>query len=68
VVVCTGLTIKGSYNGSRIAYEEALELMREGVLTPKVQTRSIEQLPEVLKDLDDGKIKGRMVLLPDWKR
>jgi propanol-preferring alcohol dehydrogenase len=68
VVVCTGLVIKGSYNGSRVAYEEALELMRQGVLTPRVQTGSIEQLPEVLKDLDDGKIKGRMILLPDWKR
>ena len=68
VVVCTGLVIKGSYNGSRVAYEEALELMRKGVLTPRIQTGSIEQLPEVLKDLDDGKIKGRMVLLPDWKR
>jgi propanol-preferring alcohol dehydrogenase len=62
------LTIKGSYNGSRVAYEEALDLMSKGILTPQVQTGSIEQLPEVLKDLDAGKIKGRMVLLPDWKR
>jgi len=67
VIVCTGLSIKGSYNGSRTAYEEALDLMSKGVLTPKIQTGSIEQLPEVLKDLDDGKINGRMVLLPDWK-
>ena len=68
VTVCNGLTIKGSYNGSRIAYEEALDLMSRGILTPKIHTGSIEQLPEVLKDLDDGKIHGRIVLLPDWKR
>lgn len=67
VVVCTGLTIKGSYNGSRVAYEEALDLMSKDVLTPKVQTGSIESLPGVLKDLDDGLVQGRMVLLPDWK-
>jgi propanol-preferring alcohol dehydrogenase len=66
--VCNGLTIKGSYNGSRQAYEECLDLMGKGVLKPKVQTGSIETLPGVLKDLDDGKIEGRMILLPDWKR
>lgn len=65
--VCTGLTIKGSYNGSRQAYKECLDLMGKGILTPKVQTGSIEGLPGVLKDLDDGKVQGRMVLLPDWK-
>jgi propanol-preferring alcohol dehydrogenase len=68
MTVCNGLTIKGSYNGSRQAYRECLELMEKGVLKPKVQTGSIEKLPGVLKDLDDGKIDGRMVLLPDWKR
>jgi propanol-preferring alcohol dehydrogenase len=66
--VCNGLTIKGSYNGSRQAYEECLDLMGKAVLKPKVQTDSIETLPGVLKDLDDGKIEGRMILLPDWKR
>jgi propanol-preferring alcohol dehydrogenase len=68
MMVCNALNIKGSYNGSRVAYEEALDLMSKGILTPRVQTGSIEQLPEVLKDLDEGKIRGRMVLLPDWKR
>lgn len=68
VVVPAGLTIKGSYNGSAQAYKECLELMDRGVLVPKVQTDSIEDLPQVLQRLDDGKIQGRMVLLPDWKK
>lgn len=68
VVVPAGLTIKGSYNGSVQAYKECLELMEKGVLVPKVQTGSIEDLPQVLKQLDEGQIQGRMVLLPDWKR
>ncbi|KAM0717107.1 hypothetical protein Q7P37_006959 [Cladosporium fusiforme] len=68
VVVPAGLTIKGSYNGSVQAYKECLELLEKGVLVPKVQTGKIEDLPQALTDLDEGKIQGRMVLLPDWKK
>lgn len=68
VFVPAGLTIKASYNGSVQAYKECLELMEKGILVPKMQTGSIEDLPQVLKQLDEGKINGRMVLLPEWKR
>lgn len=67
VVVGRALTIQGSYSGSIPAFHECLELMAKGVLRPSIETGSIEDLPKVLKDLDDGKIKSRMVLLPDWK-
>ena len=66
VTVVNALTIKGSYNGSAEAYRECLDLMGKGVLTPEVQTGSIEDLPDVLRRLDGGEIQGRMVLLPDW--
>lgn len=66
-LVTQALVIKGSYNGSKQAYRECLDLMGKGVLKPKVHTGSIEELPDMLKRLDDGKIEGRMVLLPDWK-
>lgn len=67
VSVVSGLTIKGSYNGSGQAYRECLDLMARGVLTPEVQIGSVEDLPDVLQRLDDGDIQGRMVLMPDWR-
>ncbi|KAI7180787.1 40S ribosomal protein [Hortaea werneckii] len=60
-------TIKGNYNGSLESFAEVMELMGQGVLKPKLETGSIEDLPQVLKDLDNGKVRTRMVLLPDWK-
>ncbi|KAI6918723.1 40S ribosomal protein [Hortaea werneckii] len=60
-------TIKGNYNGSLESFAEVMELIGQGVLKPKLETGSIEDLPKVLKDLDDGKVRTRMVLLPDWK-
>ena len=68
VFVPNGLSIQASYSGSVQSYEECLDLMGKGILRPKIQTGSIEDLPQVLERLDEGKIQGRMVLLPDWKR
>ncbi|KAK4545755.1 hypothetical protein LTR36_002709 [Oleoguttula mirabilis] len=67
-VVMKAITIKGSYSGTIESFHECLELMAKGVVKPTIETGSIEDLPKVLKDLDEGKIKSRMVLLPDWKR
>jgi propanol-preferring alcohol dehydrogenase len=67
VSVVSGLTIKGSYNGSAQAYGECLDLMARGILTPEVQIGSVEDLPDVLRRLDEGGIQGRMVLMPDWR-
>lgn len=68
MMVVNALVIKGSFNGTPEMHREVLELMAQGVLKPAIQTGSINDLPRVLKDLDEGKIKNRMVLLPDWKR
>ncbi|KAK3661636.1 hypothetical protein LTR56_000124 [Elasticomyces elasticus] len=67
VSVMNALTIKCSYNGDRKSLVECLDLMAKGVLKPVVETKSVEELPQVLRDLDEGKVKSRMVLLPDWK-
>ncbi|KXT15933.1 hypothetical protein AC579_1457 [Pseudocercospora musae] len=61
------VTIKGSYNGSTEDLKSGLELLAQGIITPKITTGSIEDLPKTLKDLDEGKITGRRVLLPTWK-
>ncbi|KAK3068385.1 hypothetical protein LTR53_014099 [Teratosphaeriaceae sp. CCFEE 6253] len=68
LTVMKGLTIKGSYNGDRAALIECLNLMAKGVLKPNVEVRSVVDLPEVLHDLHAGKVKSRMVLLPDWEK
>lgn len=67
VSVLKAVTIKCSYNGTIEPLRECLNLMAKGVLKPVVETGSIRDLPKVVKDLDEGKIKNRMVLLPDWK-
>ncbi|KAK4496132.1 hypothetical protein PRZ48_012111 [Zasmidium cellare] len=61
------LTIKGSYNGEVDALKDCLELLSQGVIRPEIEKTSIENLPQVMEDLDNGKYQGRMVLTPDWK-
>jgi len=57
------LTLLCSYNGPRYELEEALKLMAQGIIKPRITTDGINTLPQVLKDLEDGKIRGRRVLL-----
>lgn len=68
VSVLKGVTVKMGYNGPMEAFGECLELMAKGVLKPVVETGSINSLPKVLEDLDEGRINNRMVLLPDWSK
>lgn len=65
-LVRNAITLKGSYGGSFESMEECLRLMDQGIIKPSVETGSVEDLPKVLTDLDEGKIKSRMVLLPTW--
>ncbi|KAK4610612.1 Alcohol dehydrogenase [Fulvia fulva] len=67
VSVLKAVTIKCHYNGDIKGLRECLELVGKGVLKPVVETGSIRDLPRVLKDLDEGRVRNRMVLLPDWK-
>ncbi|KXT08581.1 hypothetical protein AC579_2603 [Pseudocercospora musae] len=59
-------TIKGTFAGEIEGLKECLDLLAKGVIRPELSTASVNELPQVLKDLDYGKIKGRKVLLPDW--
>ncbi|PPJ54338.1 hypothetical protein CBER1_07129 [Cercospora berteroae] len=62
------LTIKGSFCGDMNGLNEVLQLLKEGVLKPETSTDSIDNMPQTLRDLDDGKIVGRRILLPDWSK
>ncbi|KAK4560632.1 hypothetical protein LTR86_005210 [Recurvomyces mirabilis] len=68
VTVLKGVTIKCHYNGSMEALRECMDLLAKGVIKPSVETGSMKTLPKVVKDLDEGKIKSRMVLVPDWTK
>jgi alcohol dehydrogenase, propanol-preferring len=61
-VVIKGLTIAGSLIGSRQDLGEAVELVRRGVVGPRVATRSIEQVVDAVRDVKRGAILGRMAL------
>jgi len=67
MMVANLLTIKGVYCGTVDGLRECLDLIAQGVIKPELSTASIEELPQLLRDLDEGKYLGRKVLLPDWK-
>lgn len=59
------LSIIFSYGGQLRDLEDVLDLISKGVIRPQVETGCLEDFPKVLKELCDGKIKGRMALLPE---
>lgn len=59
------LTIRGSYVGKLSEIHELIDLVRGGkVALVPVETRPLDQVTKALKDLDDGRIVGRVVLVP----
>ena len=57
------LSIIFSYGGQTRDLKEALDLIAQGVLNPMVADGKIEDFPRVLKDLEAGKVTGRISLL-----
>ena len=60
--VLNGIEVIGSLVGTRKDLEEAFQFGAEGKVVPIVQTRPIEDAPDVFKEMEEGKIQGRMVL------
>lgn len=56
------LSIIFSYGGQYDDLVEVLDLIAKGVIQPQVETKGLLELPQVLKDLCDGKIKDRVAL------
>lgn len=59
------LDIIFSYGGQTRDLKEALDLIAEGVLDPIVADGKLGEFPHVLKQLEAGKVKGRIALLFD---
>lgn len=60
--VLDGIEVIGSLVGTRKDLEEAFQFGAEGKVVPVVQTRALEEAPEIFKEMEEGKIQGRMVL------
>ena len=59
------MTIRGSYVGKLSEMHELIDLVRGGKVAPvPVETRPLDQVTKTLEDLDDGRIVGRVVLIP----
>ncbi|KAI1331496.1 GroES-like protein [Xylariaceae sp. FL0255] len=61
-IVIKGLHITGNLVGSLKECLEAVDLVRRGVVKPKIQVRPFEDLPKVYEELEKGDVSGRVVL------
>jgi propanol-preferring alcohol dehydrogenase len=60
--VLKGITIRGSYLGSRADLAAVFGLAREGVVRPQVQMHGLDEVPGLLEQLSAGKIAERAVI------
>ena len=60
--VLDGIEVIGSLVGTREDLREAFQFGAEGLVVPVVQTRTIEEAPEIFKEMEEGTIQGRMVI------
>lgn len=61
-IVIKGLHITGNLVGSLKECLEAVDLVRRGVVKPKISIRPFEDLPKIYDELEKGDVSGRMVL------
>ena len=60
--VLDGIEVIGSLDWTREDLREAFQFGAEGLVVPVVQTRTIEEAPEIFKEMEEGTIQGRMVI------
>jgi len=61
-IVLKGLTIRGSIVGTRQDMVEALDFYARGLIHPRISTRPLEDINDVLDELAAGRIDGRVVV------
>ncbi|KAK5046775.1 hypothetical protein LTR84_007128 [Exophiala bonariae] len=64
-IVRRQLNIVGSYGGTISNITACLELIKDGALVPQIKKGNMQDFPTILDDLHNGRIQGRMVMLPD---
>ncbi|WP_151698181.1 zinc-binding dehydrogenase, partial [Weizmannia acidilactici] len=60
--VLNGVSVKGSIVGTRKDLQEALEFAAQGKVRTKIEVQPLDNINEVFKRMEDGKINGRVVL------
>ena len=60
------LNIIFSYGGRMEELVKVLDLISKGHIQPQVELGKLQDMPTVLKNLWDGKIKDRVALVPDF--
>jgi alcohol dehydrogenase, propanol-preferring len=61
-LVIKGITIQGSYLGSADDLQQVFALAEQGTVKPKVSTHALDEAPELLSQLKQGRIAGRAVI------
>ena len=54
-----------SYGGQKRDLEQVLQIIAAGTIKPQVSVKRLKDFPSVLRDLENGKVDGRIALLPD---
>ena len=60
--IVKGITVRGSYLGTRNELDEVFALARSGAIRAHVHTHAIEETPAILESLHRGEILGRAVI------
>ncbi|SPF36584.1 fragment of zinc-type alcohol dehydrogenase (part 2/2) [Candidatus Sulfopaludibacter sp. SbA4] len=60
--IVKGITVRGSYLGTRQELAEVFELARSGAIRAHVRTHAIEETPAVLESMRRGEVLGRAVI------
>ncbi|MFD2305858.1 alcohol dehydrogenase AdhP [Enterococcus termitis] len=60
--VLDGIQIVGSLVGTRKDLEEAFQFGADGKVVPVVETRCLHEVNDIFEEMEQGKIKGRMVV------
>ncbi len=65
-VLVSQLEVVGSLVGTRQDLTEAFQFAAEGKLVPKVALRPLADINTIFTEMEEGKIRGRMVI--DFRR
>ncbi|MCU6222806.1 alcohol dehydrogenase AdhP, partial [Enterobacter cloacae] len=60
--VLDGIQVVGSLVGTRQDLQEAFQFAAEGKVVPKGTMRPIEDINAIFKEMEQGQIRGRMVI------
>lgn len=66
--VLDGIEVVGSLVGTRTDLAEAYQFAKEGIAVPETTVRPFKDVNKVLKELNEGKIVGRVVLDMGYKK